>query len=274
MPRGQTGHVRAPDKDLLIAQSAQLYGAKLRRLQAAQVNLPASYDSRSNGVIGPIKDQASCGSCWDFSGTGMCEVAQYLAGALKSDGSGALSEQYTLSCGDNGGCNGDDNVTVLKWAAQTGLPLSSAYGSYDARRERCNWSSGMQLYKIDSWGFADDANRNGVTPTDKIKSAIMQFGCVGTAVAAGGDKFWDDGQGVGTGESHNIDHDVILVGWDDSKGPGGAWIMRNSWGTSWGSMSGFAWVAYGAYDIGTETVWAYVKPLAPQPPPVIDWSQL
>ena len=33
-----------------------------------------------------------------------------------------LSEEYTLSCGRNGGCGGDDNTTVLDWAKATGLP--------------------------------------------------------------------------------------------------------------------------------------------------------
>jgi C1A family cysteine protease len=35
--------------------------------------------------------------------------------------------------------------------------------------------------------------------------------------------------------------------------------MRNSWGTSWGT-GGYAWIKYGAYQIGTEAVFALVKP--------------
>ena len=226
-------------------------------------------------------------NCWDFSGTFVTEVAFYLSGILKPDGSQALSEEYTLSCGNNGGCNGDDNTNVLTWAKKTGLPLSSDYGSYTASADRCAWKQGMKLYQIDDWGFADSNGGNGVTPASMIKAAIMAYGCVGCAVAAGGDSFWDSGTGIGTASSNEIDHDVGIIGWDDSKGsisvavnPAGGkssltcWNMRNSWGSSWGN-SGYAWVREGAYSLGTEAVWATVKNPNPPPPPALPpdlWS--
>ena len=289
MPRGFTGHVRAPDKDHLIALSAAQHGDKLRRLQNL-VAAPPSWDSRTKNIVGAIKNQASCGSCWDFSGTLVVEVAFYLAGVLKPDQ--ALSEQYTLSCGRNGGCSGDDNTTVLKWAKATGLPLTSDYGAYTARRSQCAWKQGMQLYKLDDWGFADDAGGNGITPSDKIQVAIMQFGCVGCAVAAGGSQFWNDGQGVDTGSSRSIDHDVGLIGWRPSgaskvmavAGAANAnlppsvtgtldWLMRNSWGDGWGT-NGCAWVREHADEIGTEAVWGFVKAVAPPAPAPFDWANL
>jgi C1A family cysteine protease len=266
MPIGFKGHVRAPNKDHLIDLSHQRHRHVLRALHSFQT--PAVFDSRSLGIIGPIKDQGSCGSCWDFSGTGVVETAFYKAGVLKPDGSQALSEEYTLSCGHNGGCNGDDNVNVLDWAKATGLPLSSDYGPYSASPGRCAWKQGMRLLKVDDWGFADSHGGNGVTPVQDIKNAIIAYGCVGCAVAAGGSSFWNDGQGTDHGKSSNIDHDVILVGWDDNH-DGGAWIMRNSWAEKWGSMQGYAWVAYGADSIGTEAVFAVVHSVVP--PVVPDW---
>lgn len=253
MPRGFTGHVRAVNKDHLIGLSYRKHGRRLQGLVAATVP-PATWDSRTLGWIPPIKDQGQCGSCWDFSGTGVVEVAYWKAGIQI-----ILSEEYTLSCGQNGGCNGDDNTNVLDWAKKTGLPLTSDYGPYKASAGQCAFKTAMTLYKVDDWGFADSNGGNGVTPTDDIKSAVMQYGCVGCAVAAGGTSFWDSGNGVDTGNSRSIDHDVIIIGWDDSKG---AWLMRNSWGASWGT-GGYAWVKYGADQIGTEAVWAHVNATAP-----------
>lgn len=268
------GHVRAPNKDHLIEISHRMHGHHLRALRQL-VNPPATWDSRTLGIIGPIKNQNQCGSCWDFSGTFVCEVAFYKALALKSDGSQALSEEYTLSCGRNGGCNGDDNVTVLQWCKETGLPLSSDYGPYTASRGHCNWKQGMKLYKIDDWGFADSNGGQGVTPVEDIKAAIMDKGCVGCAVDAG---FSDPGTGVISGGGCSIDHDVGLVGWNDTAtktiaavgsqsnlslppatvASEGWWWMRNSWGTGWGD-GGYARIKWGAYCIGTEAVWAVVK---------------
>jgi C1A family cysteine protease len=228
-------------------------------------NLPnataASYDSRTLGIVPPIEDQGQCGSCWDFSGTEVVEVALIKAGYGKADGSFALSQQYTLDCGQNGGCGGDDNTTVLAWAKSTGLPLVKDYGPYTASAGKCAYTSSMPLYKISDWGFVD--TQTGVSSTQLVKNTIVQFGIVGCAVAAGND--WDN---VGpndtiTGTSTGIDHDVAIVGWDDAHDNGdkskGAWIMRNSWGTSWGG-AGYAWIKYGADSIGTESVWATATP--------------
>lgn len=258
-----TGHVRAPNKNHLQDLSHRRHRRALQALKA--FTPPPSWDSRSLGWVGPIKDQGQCGSCWDFSGTGVVEIAYYKAGVLPPDGSAALSEEYTLSCGRNGGCNGDDNTTVLQWAKQTGLPKSSDYGPYAGREQSCAYKPNMALYKVDDWGFANSSGAQGqtVTPVADIKAAIMAYGAVGCAVDA---SFQDPGSGVISGGGNSIDHDVILVGWDDSKGNGGAWIMRNSWGTSWGD-GGYAWIEYGAYSIGTESVWAKINASAPP----IDW---
>ena len=246
------GHVRRPDKDHLIALSHARHGHRLRSLRS--VPLPASLDSRTLGFIGPIKDQKSCGSCWDFSGTGCVEVAYNKAGIGGGASVFVLSEEYTLSCYQNGQCNGDDNVTVLAWAKANGLPLASDYGPYGGAPGSCLYTPSMALHKIDDWGFADGSGGAGVTSTQDIKSAISQYGAVGCAVAAD-DAFEAYTGGVfqsTTSDPNQIDHDVMLVGWNDADG---AWILRNTWSTAWGE-TGYMRIAYGANLVGTEAVWA------------------
>ncbi len=261
MPMGFMGHVRAPHKDHLLRLSELRHGDRLRKLLAAP--LPINFDCRALGFLGAIKNQASCGSCWNFSGTCVVEGAYAKAGKLV-----VLSEQYTMSCGRNGGCNGDDNVTVLEWAKATGLPLTSDYGPYTANSGHCNFKQGMALYKLNDWGFCDGtAGYERVTAVEAIKASMIEHGPIGCAVAAGGSQFWNDGMGTCTGRSTGIDHDVALVAWDDNHDNGdgthGAWVMRNSWGTGWGSMQGYAWMKYGADSIGTEAVWGAVDPISP-----------
>lgn len=253
-----TGRVEPADLKERIAKSYALHHKKLKALPKVTA---ASYDCRTLGIVPPIVDQGSCGSCWDFSGCGMITSAFIKAGYGKPDGSLRISEQYVLDCGRNGGCNGDDNTTVLDQCKQSGIPLESGYGPYIARAQRCKTPTD-KLYKIDDWGFCTTSNSQGVASTQDIKNAMVAYGPIGAAIAAD-DAFMNVRPGeVFRGNSRNINHDIILVGWDDAKG---AWLLRNSWG-NW-CDGGYCWIAYGANSVGTEAVWCTVKSVAPPTPP-------
>ena len=47
----------------------------------------------------------------------------------------------------------------------------------------------------------------------------------------------------------DMDHAVLIVGWDDTLCGGGGWIVKNSWGTDWGD-SGFFYIPYCCAFIG------------------------
>ncbi len=256
MAKHQRGHVRRPDKDHLIQLSFRKHSDHLRRMKAAP--LPAAWDSRQLGIVGPVKDQGQCGSCWDFSGTGIVEVAFNKVGIGGGPQEFILSEEYTLSCYRSGRCNGDDNTTVLDWAKSHGLPLSADYGvPYEGAPKVCAYKPSMKLYQPDDWGFADSNGGSGVPSPQDIKAAIANYGAVGCAIAAD-DAFENNPAGTvfkGSG-STDVNHDVILVGWDDSTQ---SWILRNSWGPSW-CEDGYIRIAYGANLVGTEAVWAVKYP--------------
>lgn len=197
-----------------------------------------------------VAEDVGVHNCWDFSGTGIIEMAMVKAG-LGPVNTFQLSEQYTLDCGQNGGCNGDDNSTVCEWAKQTGLPLTSDYGPYQGGPGRCHIGS-IKLYKITDWGYCDQSN--GVADTQKIKNAMVTYGPIGCAIAAD-DAFMNNPPGtVFSGNSEEINHDILLCGFDDSKGRNGAWLLRNSWGTSW-CDEGYCWIEYGANLVGTSALW-------------------
>ncbi len=228
-----------------------------------KITLPA-YDSRADGKLTPpFRNQANCGSCWDFSGIRTIAYARMKAGLNPFQ----LSEQYVLDCVQSGGCNGDDNTTVLKAAKQKGIPADSDYTPYHASEGRCS-SDGKQLHTIDDWVFVDgDAGYDRVGNTQKIKNAIYATGAVGCAVAA--TSTWDGySGGVHRGHSRQIDHDVVLTGWvdDATLSEGGYWLMDNSWSEKWG-IGGRMKIAYGADSIGTEPVAVVLAQPAPPPPP-------
>jgi xylem cysteine proteinase len=83
-------------------------------------------------IVNPVKNQASCGSCWAFSATAVVESANAIStGKLLS-----LSEQQLVSCSKNGnmGCNGGmsyDAFEYLQTHAQEteeDYPYTSATG--------------------------------------------------------------------------------------------------------------------------------------------------
>jgi hypothetical protein len=93
---------------------------------------------------------------------------------------------------------------------------------------------------------------------------MAAYGPIGAAIAVD-NAFANNPSGTvfqGTGYT-GINHDIILIGWDDSKG---AWLLRNSWGPTW-CDAGYCWIKYGANQVGTEAVWCTAAPLPPQPPP-------
>jgi C1A family cysteine protease len=262
-PKVKHGRGRVQSKNLQALKTAShaKFGHRLKSLPKATA---AQYDIRTLGICPKVIDQGQCGSCWDFSGVETCTGAFLKAGFGSVFSNDTLSPQYVLDCGQNGGCNGDDNVTVLTQCMATGLPTTAAYGPYKGGPNRCQSTTGMTLYKIASWGFCTTSNQNGVATTQDIKNAMVAYGAIGCAVAAD-DAFenYTAGSVFAKTTSTEIDHDVLLVGWDDTKTPP-CWIMQNSWGTDWG-MSGYMYIAYGVNLIGTEAVWATATP-APLPP--------
>jgi hypothetical protein len=267
-PRGR----KNPTQAVLIDRHKKAFARNdhiTARIQLRAAPLPASY---SCPIAIPPQDQGQCGSCWDFSG---CEVATNAIiiaskGAIPADGSFFLSPQYVLDCGQNGGRDGDDNVTVLQQAAAQGLLTTAAYGPYVGEARQCRVPANPVYYKITNWGYCTPSQSQGVAAIADIKNYLMTTGPLGTGVAAGDD--WDNyTTGVLTNKDRGVNHDVEIVAWDDTKGTAGCWLMRNSWGLSWG-INGDAWVEYGADEIGTEAVWAIAgaQPLptpAPGPSP-------
>ena len=269
-------HAKGLKRDPVKIKALRAAALKRHGVRALPKVTVSSWDSRTLGVIPPIRDQGQCGSCWDFSGSSMVTVALIVAGTIPN-GANQISEQYTLDCGKNGGCDGDDNTTVLAYAKATGLPLDSDYGPYTASAGRCKAVDPGKLLKLTDFGFVTPGanNYDVVSATQDIKNAIATYKMVGCAVAAD-DAFSNYNGGIFTGSgSTQIDHDVAIIGWQDydatHPAPAGSkatgyWIMRNSWNTSWGE-SGYMRIEYGANLLGTESVWAMVAP-APGPTPV------
>lgn len=215
------------------------------------VEIPDEFDPRPN--LGPIRNQGNCGSCWAFSITAALRDALMVKG-LKDPG--ALSEQYLVDCAsDMYGCNGG-MPEAAKWVVNPhGSPSATDY-PYQARNGRCQ-SKPIAGQGIE-WHYVGQSGR--IPNPDDIKKAITLYSSASVTIAAD-NALSGYRSGVFHGNSRSINHMVDIVGWSKA---GGYWIMRNSWGESWG-MNGWMYIAYGANSIGTDTIVISVTNKPPVP---------
>lgn len=215
--------------------------------------LPGSLDWRDVDGITPVKDQASCGSCWAFAATGEMEAFIKIYYGVEVD----LSEQQSISCNPYGaGCDGGWAVASY-WIWQ----------NYGGVLENCHpyLQADPPLAPCEEDNFFDYAHITGYRHIDndvnQIKTAL-QAGPVCTAIDASVE-FENYGGGCYNIPGYGTNHLVLIVGYDDrSCGGNGAWIIKNSWGPSFGE-SGYIEVQYGAANVGTS-----LTQLNYTPPPV------
>jgi C1A family cysteine protease len=175
----------------------------------------AAFTWVTKGAVGPVKNQGSCGSCWAFSATGVVEgyYAIY-KGSLPN-----VSEQQLVDCSTsygNQGCNGGWPASALNYVRDHGLVTGAEY-PYTGRDGACRINSGP--YVVAS--VVESASCATLT-ADVTKQPTS------VAVDASNWSFYKSGTFSTCGKS--VNHGVLVVGWDDQNN----WIIKNSWGTTWG----------------------------------------
>jgi C1A family cysteine protease len=193
--------------------------------------LPTSFDSRSKGWIPAVRNQGSCGSCWAFS------AAATLSGTwakAKKKTPPVLSEQQFVDCDTtDSGCNGGLAARALAYAKK-GVMLNSAYG-YTAKKGTCKYSSSKVKAKVSQV-------YNVGTSVSAMKTAVYNSGIISVRVNASKLHSYKNGIMSASSCPASPNHAVNVVGWGKS-GSTAYWIVRNSWGSSWGEKGYFRLVS-------------------------------
>jgi C1A family cysteine protease len=207
-----------------------------------------SLDWRTKGVVNAIKDQGQCGSCWAFSTVASSETAIAIAkGKLHS-----LSEQHLVDCTSDYGCSGCNGCLMANafnyMLAEGGLCTETAY-PYTGEDGTCASSTCGDKYNIKSYhnitcGLSDYCDKIiKMNETNMLEH--VNKGVVSIAIEADQDIFQSYTSGVIDSSScgTSLDHGVAIIGYGTESGTP-YWLVRNSWGTSWG-LDGYVKIARG-----------------------------
>jgi hypothetical protein len=225
---------------VVVPEEVKRHFEELNRQEPPVLLNPEDYfDWREMGGVTAVKDQANCGSCWDFAATGAFESAVLIADSVEWD----LSEQQVLDCNwggssCGGGWMGDAyNVYMYDGAIEEECYPYLARDGYDCEQDSC-----VIMVMLESY----TSIQNNV---DAIKNALLT-GPVSSCFMVYNDFHWDCYEHPYEGE---INHAVDIVGWDDNMcGGQGGWIVKNSWGPGWGD-DGYFYIPYGSCGMGHYT---------------------
>jgi cathepsin L len=195
------------------------------------INLPNSVDWRNvPGVLSPIKDQGQCGSCWAFSATESLESAYAI---FQKTTAPQLSPQNVVSCtpnpymcGGNGGCDGATAELAFNYVANSGIYMNNVW-PYTGTTGTCTKPNG-QNPAVTCTGYVKLMSNNYTALQEAV---VVQP--ISVSVDASTWNTYKSGIYNCTNGTLDIDHAVQLVGYGSENGQD-YWIVRNSWGTSWG----------------------------------------
>jgi len=234
------------------AQKANVGG---KALDTEASSVPSSVNWVDAGYVTGVKNQGQCGSCWAFSTTGAVEGVHFNAtGDLVS-----LSEEELVDCDNRDyGCNGGWPYNGITFFSKHGAvseadyPYTAYYG-YGSPCQLSGKSIAATVTGYVSLPSGDEA---------ALKVASAQVGPISIAIDANHASFQQYSSGVYYEpycSSTSLDHAVLLVGYGTENGED-YWLVKNSWGTTWGDNGYIKMIRNYNNNCGvaTEAVYAYL----------------
>ena len=240
---------QAPGKEIRVRALASARRALL--LRSTTEELPAYWNSASNGWVTSVKDQKDLGNCWSFATLAAIETQLLKSGRGEYD----FSEKNLAKLSAMVGYYGDGAYAysaagyLLRWSG----PIAEARDPYVGTEDEWDATDSpalpSELHIQDIvWIPALDGTEERRA---ELKRAILDYGAIATSM------YWDDYYSSSNKTYYyytgsDLNHLIIVVGWDDTipktcfkKPPAsdGAWIIKNSWGTDTGD-GGYCYVSY------------------------------
>ncbi|CAF1330228.1 unnamed protein product [Rotaria sordida] len=216
------------------------------------------FEWRKKNVVGPIRSQGQCGSCYAFA---MAAVFESLY-AIKTNSQNViqLSPQQIVDCSSDGnfGCNGGDFLPTVNYlSAKGGKIATEASYPYGVKEDSCrkNDINEIELGQV-------EYEEIPVGDEQKLAEALTNNGPMYIAFDAMHKDFMYYQSGVLEIDScrndpYILSHAMTLVGYGyDEELQKPYWIIKNSYGTDWGE-NGYLRVAKDAGNMCGVASWAY-----------------
>ena len=243
--------------------------------------IPDKYDLRNVGgksYITSVKSQGQYGTCWAHAAMGAMESNYLMNSGSELDLSEMHLAWYTFKNSDkskalynmtsssyssvmNHGGNPLYSAALYSRLAGPVLETSLPYPKVETIPSKATPEEYPRILRLRDLFYLNRSGTVNVNESDTqrniVKQRVIKNGSV--VVHYNSDytaykKTASNGTAFYTTEK-SINHAVQIIGWDDnysasnfSTNPGmdGAWLIRNSWGTSWGD-SGYFWMSYNQY---------------------------
>ena len=233
------------------------YNGEVITLNPQPINGSAS-DSYFNlndlGLVTPVKNQGSMGSCWAFGAAGAFESAFLIATGKEID----ISENNIQNLGLRYSIYGKPDDVEGGNMDMSAAYFVSWFGAVNVNDDLYDELGKVSkiIYSPEGAFRTVNAVFINITYKNAIKEYLTKYGAMNLFVygANSQDPSYNNTYKSVYNSKNYGNHYVTLVGWDDNfsknkfstTAPGnGAWICKNSWGSEWGD-GGYFYISY--YD--------------------------